>query len=64
MCINCYNTKKSKNIPPKEELEKLIYKESFTVIGRKYGVTDNSVRKWCKKYNLPYRTKDIHNKAS
>lgn len=64
MCINCYNTIKSKNIPPKEELEKLIYKESFTAIGRKYGVTDNSVRKWCKKYNLPYRTKDIHNKAS
>ncbi len=62
MCINCYNIKKSKNIPSKEELEKLIYKESFAAIGRKYGVTDNSVRKWCKKYNLPYRTKDIHNK--
>lgn len=32
---------------------------------RKYGinnfksVTDNAVRKWCKKYNLPYKVSDI-----
>ena len=28
-------------------------------IGRKYGVTDNTVRKWCKSYKLPYKKEDI-----
>lgn len=55
MCKDCYNKEKSKNIPPKEELERLIYIESFVSIGKKYGVSDNAVRKWCKKYDLPYR---------
>ena len=31
----------------------------FTKIAEKYGVTDNTVRKWCKSYGLPYRRKDI-----
>ena len=61
MCLECRNKENSKNIPPKEELEKLIYKYPFTKIGEMFGVTDNSVRKWCKKYELPYRKKDINN---
>lgn len=24
-----------------------------------YGVTDNAIRKWCKGYNLPSKSKDI-----
>lgn len=59
MCIECRNKMKSKNIPPKEELEKYIYNTSFLKIGKIYGVSDNAIRKWCKKYNLPYRKKDI-----
>lgn len=59
MCVECYNKIKAKNIPTKEELEPLIYKLPFTKIGEIYGVTDNSIRKWCKKYELPYRKKDI-----
>ena len=31
----------------------------FTSIGCEYGVTDNGVRKWCKKFDLPYRASDI-----
>lgn len=26
---------------------------------KKHGVSDNAIRKWCKKYNLPYKKKDI-----
>lgn len=59
MCVECRQKEKEKNIPPKEELEQLIYDMPFTQIGKMYGVTDNSVRKWCKKYNLPFRKKDI-----
>lgn len=44
----------------REDLKNLIRYNSFTYIGRIYGVTDNAVRKWCKKYNLPYRRNDIN----
>jgi len=60
MCIDCRNKEKAKNIPPKEELEKLIYEKSFVAIGKMYGVSDNAVRKWCKKYGLPYRYGELH----
>lgn len=46
--------------PTKEELLKLLEEHSgnFTLIGRIYGVTDNTIRKWCLKYNLPIHTSD------
>lgn len=59
MCLECYNKNKKTNIPTKEEIENLIYNTPFTKIGEMYGVTDNAVRKWCKKYGLPYRKKDM-----
>lgn len=59
MCNECYKKEQVKNIPSKEELKSLIYTLPFTKIGEMYGVTDNAVRKWCKKYDLPYRKKDI-----
>ena len=48
------------NKPDKETLIKDIYdlKGNFTRIGKKYGVSDNAVRKWCKKYEIPYRSSD------
>lgn len=36
-------------------LKKLIRTKSFVSIGKQYGVTDNAIRKLCKKYNLPYK---------
>ena len=30
---------------------------SFLTIGKQYDVTDNTIKKWCKQYNLPYRKK-------
>lgn len=61
MCNECRKKEMAKNIPPKEELESLIYSMPFTKIGEMYGVTDNAIRKWCKKYDLPYRKTDIDN---
>ncbi len=60
MCVDCYRNYQSKNVPTKEELEKLIYNMPFVKIGKKYGVSDNAVRKWCKKYGLPYKYNDLH----
>ena len=57
----CYYIGKRKVTPPsKKELEVLIKTTSFLQIGKMYGVSDNAVRKWCKKYNLPFRKKDIN----
>ena len=55
MCIECRNKIKAKNIPPKNELEKLLYLDSFVSIGKKFGVTDSAVRKWCK--NMDFHIK-------
>lgn len=59
MCVECRNKENAKNIPPKEELYNLLSDNSMCAIGRMYGVSDNAVRKWCKKYNLPVNKKDI-----
>jgi hypothetical protein len=45
--------------PSRDELKFLIRNSSFKEIGRKYGINDNSVRKWCDAYNLPRRAIDI-----
>lgn len=54
MCIDCRNKEKAKNVPDKETLIDLLKKGfPYTKIGKLYGVSDNAVRKWCKKYELP-----------
>lgn len=45
---------KKSNKPPKEKLEELIAnKTSLLQIGKKYGVSDNAVRKWFISYGIP-----------
>lgn len=39
--------------PTKEELLQFIETESFTTIGKRYKVSDNTIRKWCKGYGIP-----------
>lgn len=47
--------KKSLKLPPitREELKRKIRSIPFTSIAGEYGVTDNAIRKWCDKYQLP-----------
>ena len=45
--------------PDRNELKNKIRNESFVQISKEYGVSDNAVRKWCKSYELPYKSKDI-----
>lgn len=49
--------------PNKEELYQFLInnKGNFTAAGRKYGTSDNNVRKWCKGYGLPTHTSDYKN---
>lgn len=46
------SNRKVKDRPTKEKLNELIKSESFVSIGKLYGVSDNSIRKWCKRYSL------------
>ena len=41
------------------ELKDLIRNKPFTTIAKEYGVSDNAIRKWCDKFNLPRLKKEI-----
>lgn len=59
-CLSCANIGQRKGERPcKEELKKEIRELSFVEIGKKYGVSDNTIRNWCDCYNLPRRKNDI-----
>ena len=45
LCINCSRDKTRKAEKPE--------------LGRQFGISDNSIRKWCKTYNLPYQSRVI-----
>ena len=59
MCASCYLKDRRTHIPPKETLTDLILNSPMLRIGEMYGVSDNAVRKWFKKYNLPSSRKGI-----
>lgn len=64
VCYKIYNEpenrrkRKARNTPRKvewptpSELEEMLKTMTWVAIGRKYGVSDNAVRKWAKKYGL------------
>ena len=60
LCRNCSHKAQYKcEHPNKEQLLQLIFEYPMLQIGKMYGVSDNSVRKWCQKYGLPYRYAEI-----
>lgn len=61
-CNVCNHLKDRKvsNRPNRNELKKLIRNQSFTSLGKKFGVADNTIRKWCRGYGLPSTKKDIN----
>lgn len=63
-CKECnINFTINQNILPvsRDELKMLIKTQSFTSIGKQFNVSDNAVRKWCDKYNLPRTKAEIKN---
>ena len=65
---NAEKEKKNSEKPPVNNIEGKTTRETlkeqirfipFKQIGRLYGVSDNTIRKWCKKMNLPHRVTDI-----
>jgi hypothetical protein len=62
VCSECYNENRVKRskCPSKEILQDIIQRcgGNFTQIAKLFDVSDNAVRKWCKKYNIPYHSSD------
>ena len=61
LCPSCVQLGKRvvENRPDREELKKLIREMPFTKIAELYNCSDNAVRKWCDKENLPRKKADI-----
>lgn len=63
LCVSCAQSAKYRtridNKPTREQLKALIRDKSFLEIGRMYEVSDNAIRKWCDKEQLPRTKKDI-----
>lgn len=62
-CRSCamkkYYANSTGNLLSREELKDLIRTTPFTKIGKMFGVSDNAVRKWCDKHNLPRKSSEI-----
>lgn len=60
VCNQCSHiTQRKCKHPDKETLTQEITQFSFEALGRKYGVTGNAVKKWCKKYGIPHTKKKL-----
>lgn len=61
LCLDCYKIQRNKHIPDREILKQKIRKQSFEEIAREFGFkTGNTIKKWCKKLNLPYLRSEIN----
>jgi len=62
-CLSC--SAKAQAVPldqmpvTREELKNLIRTTPFTTIGKQFGISDNAIRKWCIKFNLPTKSREI-----
>lgn len=55
----CRGKEESKCSITRETLKKEIRFNNFKELGKRYEVSDNTVRKWCRRYNLPDKAKVI-----
>ena len=56
----CSNKAQSNNIDKESLLNTIIeLNGNFTQIGKVYNVTDNAIRKWCKKFGFPIHSKEL-----
>lgn len=61
LCFDCYKKLRNSHIPTREILKEKIRNQSFDSIAKEYGFkSGNTVKKWCKKLNLPYLKSEIN----
>lgn len=60
ICLECYNLSQRKvERPDVMTLAQDIVSTNFSATGRKYGVSDNAIRKWCVSYGIPKTKKEL-----
>lgn len=60
LCLECSLKKQTKITDiNRDKLKREIRSLPFVKVGEIYNVTDNAVRKWCVKFNLPSKKEDI-----
>lgn len=67
-CTRCLACASKQRIVPleemqvtRDELKFLIRNKTFIDIGKQFHVSDNTIRKWCDKFNLPRKKTEIKN---
>lgn len=59
-CDICYKLSTRKvDRPSKEILLSEILENPMTQVAQRYGVSDNTIRKWCRQYGLPTKSHEI-----
>lgn len=60
-CSNLVNPryKKVKERPNQFELAKMIVESSFVKVGKHFGVSDNTIKQWCKNYGMPTKKVEL-----
>lgn len=61
-CAECNRLEERRKSGPRPEpviLAQEILSMGFCAVGRKYGKSDNAIRKWCKAYNMPIKKPEI-----
>lgn len=61
---NLYEVKLKKSVLyesgiTRDRLKDLVRQKSFVDIGKIYDVSNTTIKEWCKKFNLPFRKKEI-----
>lgn len=60
-CVTCAGKARIEELPiSREELKQKIRTQTFVSIGKEFGISDNAIKKWCDKYNLPRKKIDIN----
>ncbi len=60
-CIKCdhLRQRKVKERPEPLELARLVTENGFRGVGEIFGVSDNAIKNWCKRYNIPHLKKEL-----
>lgn len=59
-CINCHNNASPSNQKPTAiELAKMVVENGFSAVGRKFGVSGNTIVKWCVGFQIPSHKKEL-----
>lgn len=54
ICIECFNKRKAKKIPPRWFLQRMLQRKKWNICAtaRYFEVSETAIRKWCVKYDL------------